>query len=222
MAKAAKKSAEIVALHGDISNSGEDSILSEAPYIASVRVVGVAPILFHRWQCDEVEIKSKLPPGSKGKKIDNIESYIHRDDNGIICLPGEYLRSTMIDPKNGAAKYRQDPRSPRKSALDVFRAGVQSLTPLAPIHLADGSLAEKWDFIDRRRAVVKGAGITRSRPGFSKGWSAEVQFLVISPGLIPPELLQDVLVDAGRLVGVADFRPSFGRFSIASFDVVED
>lgn len=216
------KTAEIVALHGDVSNSGEDTIVSEAPYAVSLKIVGVAPILFHRWQCDAVEAKRNAVKGSKEKTTDNVESYVYRNDDGIICLPGEYLRLTMIDKQNGAAKYRQDPRSPRKSALDLFRAGVQSLTPLAPLTTVNGELAEQWDFIDRRRVVVQKNAITRSRPGFSTGWSCEVQFLVVTPGLIPPALLQDVLTDAGRLVGCADFRPSFGRFSIAHFEILTD
>jgi hypothetical protein len=217
----AREKASVIALHGDVSNAGESTIVSDAPVICTVLITGTSPILFHRWQSDEVEAKSAVKKGSLAKKTDNIESYVYRDSSGNICLPGEYLRGSLIDPKNGAAKYRQDPRSPRKSALDLFRAGVQSLTDLAPIKCSSGTPATEWDFVDRRRAVVQRNGITRSRPGFDSGWSCEVHFLIITPGLIPPHLLHETLVDAGRLVGVGDFRPTYGRFAVNGFSMID-
>ena len=139
----------------------------------------------------------------------------------IICLPGEYLRGSLIDPKNCAAKYLPDPRSPRKSALDLFRAGVLALTDLAPITRADGSPADTWDYLDRRRVTVQRAGITRERPAFAAGWQATVVMLVATPQYIDPILLRQTLTQAGILVGVGDFRPSFGRFSVTSFELLD-
>lgn len=213
---------EVKALNGDLSNAGEETILLDAPYRAAVRITGDAPILFHRWQSDAVEAKAKAAKGSKAKKTDDIETYVYRNEAGVICLPGEYLRGSLIDPRNGAAKYVQDPRSPRKSALDLFRAGVISLTDLAPITRADGKLAAEWDYTDRRRVTVQRAGITRERPALNTGWSCEVIFLITTPVYIDPVLLRQTLTQAGRLVGVGDFRPSFGRFSVINFEVLSD
>ena len=126
----------------------------------------------------------------------------------------------MIDPRNGAAKYRQDPRSSRKSALDLFRAGVVSLTDLAPIVKADGEPADSWDYVDRRRVTVQRAGVTRERPALNAGWSATVQFMVLLPQYIDVRMLQQTLAEGGRLVGVGDFRPTFGRFSITRYEVI--
>ena len=36
---------------------------------------------------------------------------------------------------------------------------------------------------------------------------------------IPKDVLNDVLTNAGRLVGVGDFRPTYGRFQITGFKV---
>jgi hypothetical protein len=38
-----------------------------------------------------------------------------------------------------------------------------------------------------------------------------------TPRHISPSLLHAVLNDAGRLVGVGDFRPTFGRFLVKSY-----
>lgn len=210
------------ALGGDVSNAGEATIQLDAPYRVSVTVTGSSAILFHRWQSDAVEAKANAAKGSAAKKSDDTESYVWRDGDKVICLPGEYLRGSLIDPRNGAAKYRQDPRSPRKSALDLYRASVISLTDLAPITRADGSLATEWDYLDRRRVTVQRNGVTRERPAFAEGWSATVLFMCQSPTYVPPTALHAALNDAGRLVGVGDFRPSFGRFAVTAFEILAD
>lgn len=208
------------ALNDPTNDAAPDIELLE-PYVAEVEIEGAAAILFHRWSCEAVAEKAASAKGSKAKKTDNVESYVYRDHDGNIAIPGTYLVGSMIDPRNGAAKYRQDPRSPRKSALDLFRAGVVALTDLAPIY-ANGSTvpATTWDYLDERRVTVQRAGITRVRPAFLPGWRATVHLQVLTPEYIAPGMLQDVLTAAGRLVGVADFRPTFGRFRIARFEIL--
>lgn len=213
--------AEATALGVAQSNDGAPDIELLEPYVAEVEIEGAAAILFHRWSCEAVAEKAASAKGSKAKKTDNIESYVYRDHDGQIAIPGTYLVGSMIDPRNGAAKYRQDPRSPRKSALDLFRAGVVALTDLAPIY-ANGSTspASTWDYLDERRVTVQRAGITRVRPAFLAGWRATFHLQVLTPEYIAPGMLHDVLTAAGRLVGVADFRPTFGRFRIVRFEVL--
>jgi hypothetical protein len=180
-----------------------------APCVVTVTIEGTAPILFHRWSCEAVAEKAAAAKNSAAKKSDNIESYVYRNEAGEICLPGEYVRMAII----GAARYRQDPRSPRKSAMDLYKAGVVSLTELASLGCTD------WDYLDRRRVTVNRSGITRERPAMRAGWTAEFQMLINIPEYIPAQTLHSVLNDAGRLVGVGDFRPSYGRFLVKSFAV---
>lgn len=202
------------------TNDGVEDILSEAPFAVTVRITGTCPLLFHRWSNEAVAEKAAAKKNSVAKKTDNVESYVWRNDEGVICLPGLYLLGSMCDPRNGAAKYRQDPRSPRKSALDLFKAGVVALTDLAPIHSAKtNEPSTDWDYLDQRRVTVQRAGVTRVRPAFLAGWSAELMMLVQTPEYISPAFLHDVLTQGGKLVGVGDFRPTFGRFQIDRFDV---
>lgn len=195
-----------------VTNGAKAVIDSSVPYIANVQIVGVADLLFHRWNCEAVEAKGKAAKGSKAKKSDDIESYVYRDDAGLLCLPGEYLRQAVIH----AAKFRQDPRSPRKSAMDLFKAGVVTLTPLASLGTKD------WDYEHRCRVMIQRNGVTRCRPAMKAGWAINVDMLVNLPEYIPPDALQDVIVNAGRLIGLADFRPTYGRFAVRSFTVVVD
>lgn len=192
-----------------VTNDAAPDIIVGMPYIATVKIEGTAAMLFHRWSNEAVDEKGKAPKGSKAKKSDNVESYVYRTEKNEIGIPGEYLRQAIIH----AAKFRQDPRSPRKSAMDLFKAGVVSLTELA------GLGNDTWDYLDRRRAVVQRSAITRARPAFYKGWRAEFDLQVLVPEYIEPDALLDVIGQAGRLVGLADFRPTYGRFAVTEFTV---
>lgn len=209
---------------GTPSNDAEATLALERPYVVEFVIEGVAPFLCHRWSDDAVEAKAKAAKGSAAKKSDDIESYVWRDAGGQICVPGGYVQGAIAG-KEGAAKYQQDPRSSRKSALDLWKASISPLTDLAPFMVVNGAgkraPVKGWDYLDRRRAVVNGrSAITRVRPAFHAGWQATMQFQINMPHYIPPPLFHQVLVDAGRLCGVGDYRPTFGRFSVVRFEVV--
>lgn len=189
------------------TNDAAVDIEIAAPVIARFTLEGTSAMLFHRWSNEAVAEKAAAAKNSAAKKTDNIESYVYRDSTGELCLPGEYVRMSVIL----AAKYRQDPRSPRKSAFDLFKAGITSLTELSPLGVKD------WDYLDARRVMVQRNGITRQRPAMNQGWQAEFEFMINTPEYISSQLLHAVLTDAGRLVGVGDFRPTFGRFLVKSF-----
>jgi len=197
----------------DPSNGASGAIATERPYMALITISGTADLLFHAWNIEAIEEKAVAKKGSAMKKADAVETYVYRDVNNHICLPTEYLRMSMVK----AAKFKQDPRSPRKSAHDLFKAGVVSLTDLTPITTAAGNLTEQWDYIDKRRVMVQRNGITRHRPAFHKGWAATMVFLVTTPEYISPEFLHEVASMAGRFEGVGDFRPSYGRFRVTHF-----
>src|SRR6185369_1546715 len=195
-----------------VTNDAAESISFEEPYVVSVKIEGTTAIIFHRWSCEDVAEKSRASKNSKAKKTDNIESYVYRNDRGEICLPGEYLRLTICN----AAKFKQDPRSPRKSAFDLFKAGVVAVDELCPIN---GGVKD-WDFVDQRRMQIQRSSITRLRPAFAKGWTAECRFEILVHEYIDPQLFNEILVMGGRLIGTADSRPSYGRFQVNSYEVL--
>lgn len=195
-----------------VGNGAAGMIEMEKPYVVSFTIEGTAALLFHRYDPDSVEKKGKAAKGSKAKKEDDVDSYVWRNEAGELCLPAEYIRQAMIE----AARYKQDPRSPRKAARDLFKAGIVALAELASLGCKD------WDYLDRRRARPNHAGaITRVRPALLAGWTATFTFQVLLPEYIGPALFQEVLENAGRLIGVADFRPTFGRFRVVRFEVLE-
>lgn len=199
----------VVEVGGEVPTNGAAEIIRVSePYVVTARIKGVSDLLFHRWNCEAVEEKANAAKGSKAKKTDNIESYVFRNDEKEICLPGEYLRGAIVN----AAKFRQDPRSPRKSAMDLYKAGVVSLTPLASLGTT------RWDYEHRCRATIqKTSSVTRTRPAIKAGWEAEIELMVNLPEYIHPDALYEVIANAGRLIGVGDFRPTYGRFQLIQY-----
>lgn len=189
---------------GAPSNGAKATVSASNPYRLSVTIEGVAPFLFHRWNPESVEEKSRAAKGSKAKKEDDIESYVLRDAKGGLAIPGEYFRQSIIY----AAKFQQDPRSPRKSAMDLFKAGVVLLTEAASVG------KDTWDYLDKRRVQIQRNGVNRTRPALLKGWTATFELEVILAEYIARDLLLKTINDAGRLIGVGDFRPTYGRFQI--------
>jgi hypothetical protein len=196
----------------EVTNGGQEDIEVLSPYRAEIVVQGCADLLFHRWNCEAVEEKAKAAKGSKAKKTDNVESYVYRNDEGELCLPGEYLRQSMIC----AAKFRQDPRSPRKSAVDLMKAAIVNLTPLC------GLGTTEWDYEHKCRVQVQRNGVTRVRPAMKSGWGASFIMMVTLPEYVSPQFLNSLASEAGRIIGLGDFRPTYGRFQVTGFKVLED
>ena len=192
-----------------VSNDGEDVIEAGAPYTARVTAEGTAALLFHAWSVEAVAEKAAAAKGSKSKKTDAVESYVYRNSEGFICIPGEYFRQSII----GAAKYRQAPRSPRKSMVDLFKAGLIVVDELCSL----GS--KQWDYLDARRVKVQLSAITRLRPAFLAGWRATFRLEVLLPEYISPQTLNATIQQAGKLIGTGDFRPTFGRYAVVQFEV---
>ncbi len=204
------------------NHSGESTALSNttndalgtigltSPYIVEVDIEGTADILFHRWSDDAIAAKTSAAKGSAAKKTDDIDSYVWRCADNTIGIPGEYLRMAIVH----AAKFKQDPRSPRKSAMDLYKAGVISLTQLASLGKAD------WDYLDRRRVTIQRSAITRVRPAFLAGWKAQFLLQVNLPEYIGAADLLETVSQAGRIIGIGDFRPTFGRFQVVRWEVL--
>lgn len=199
-------SAKVIAIK-EPTDGGNETISHSEPYAVAVTVMGSADFLFHRWNAEAVDEKAKAAKNSKGKKTDDVESYVYRTDAGNLAIPGEYLRGSIIN----AAKFRQDPRSPRKSGMDLFKAAIVVTTPLADLGV------DKWDYLDKRRVMIQRNGINRVRPAMKAGWSCTFDLLVMLPEYVDRNALRETIESAGRLIGVGDFRPTFGRFGITEF-----
>lgn len=194
------------------TNGAKETIDLSRPYTALVTLQGIAPMLMHRWNVEAVEEKSKAAKGSKGKKTDDLESYVYRTDEGHLGLPGVNFHACLCE----AAKFYQDPRSPRKSLRDLAKAAIIAPGDVVPFA---GKLIG-WDYEDKRRVTVQRNGITRTRPALKEGWRITFEVTIALPEYMPEELLGRLVTDAGRLIGLGDFRPTYGRFVLAGLETV--
>jgi hypothetical protein len=193
-----------------VSNDAKKTIEMDVSYTLEVELEGIAPILFHRWSVEGVEAKSKAAKGSKAKKEDDLETYVYRNDKGELAIPSEYLRMSMV----AASKFKQDPRSPRKSAADLVKAGVVCTDELCSTGKRD------WDFIDQRRVMIQRNGITRCRPALYTGWKIHCKLNVVLPQYLPPQFMHELIQSAGMFCDLGDFRPTYGRFQVKEFRTV--
>lgn len=192
-----------------VSNGAAALIEMEREYIATVKIVGTAKLLLHGWNIESIEEKANSKKNSVKKKTDDIESYLYRNEKNQIIM---YTKNFCASIRTAGKKF-QDPTSPRKSMYDLLKAIVQ---PYDEYSLINGG-AKTYEYIDRQRVVIQRAGITRSRPAFYEGWEMEFRILISEPEYLSPDKLHEIITRAGRLEGIGDFRPSYGRYRIDNF-----
>ncbi len=211
-APAKRGSVEVTEIGGEVPTNGAEAVITMAkPVTVEVTIQGTCDMLFHRWNVEEVKAKADADKGSKAKKTDNPETMVYRNDSGEICLPNTYIKGALVK----AAKSYQDPRSPRKSLMDMAKAVILPLTRLASLGLT------KWDYEHQCRVNVQRNAVTRTRPAIKEGWKATFMIQLLRPQYIDSKMLMRLLVDAGELVGVGDDRPNYGRFQVVHFEPLQ-
>jgi hypothetical protein len=196
-----------------LTNGGAWVLEGESPVKVRVSIVGTAPIIMHAWNIESIDEKANAPKGSKAKKTDDIESYVYRTEDGFLGVPGTNFHAALIE----AGRRMQDPSSPRKSAKDLVRAAIVPLTVIAPFE----PHTKEWDYEDARRVTVQRAGVTRIRPAMHSGWKLTFELLITAPHYVSPPVLATLVNTAGLLIGLCDFRPTFGRFVPTGIEQLE-
>ena len=72
----------------------------------------------------------------------------------------------------------------------------------------------------REHGGKQGFGFRHAAAAVRAGWEVEFDLMVNLPEYVSPVLLNDVIGAAGRLIGLADFRPTYGRFQVINFSGV--
>lgn len=181
----------------------------------NVKVQGISPLLQHRYRfADEVEEAAKKRSGKKDYSLEWKAALYWSDDQGVI-QPAVHIESAMI---KAATNFIISGRG-KKTYKDLFKSAV-FVTPDFIPHGLKGTpekLVEQGKIlIDRRLVRVNNSGVERLRP-LIKDWS--LAFAVeIHDEQIAKDTVKQVLEFAGRYIGIGDYRPKFGRFTIVSFN----
>lgn len=190
-------------------------------YTVDVSVIGIAPLMQHRYPMPDFSASGKGGKKSTGSHDYTQEwrEYFYTDSDGNIYQPAEHFDAAI---KKAATNFKVTGKR-GKSYKDLVSASV-FISPDRIYHegfkVPDelDTDADKPLYIDYRPVVVQRARVPRARPTFKAGWKLDFEIQVIDDEM-PADILQDILTLAGKSVGIGDYRPRFGRFNVAHFEV---
>ena len=174
----------------------------KAGTILDVEIKGTRPLLMHA--------PNAIGLPASTKKVSNYDpeteaaSVLYKDKNGTICIPDMVVLGALRE----AAKEHKAPGKGRRSLKQFILSGIRIQPDMIPIS------PQEWS-VDARPVVIQRNRVMRWRPKFEE-WTLRFQVNIIDPGTISPTSLRNVLEDAGKFVGLCDFRPFFGTFSVLS------
>ena len=122
----------------------------------------------------------------------------------VPCLPGTVLEAAIV----GAGRTR---KMGKQVQSGVFVANDSPLMYEGPTDADE--LWKNEEFRLRCPAKVGTARIMRTRPKFSN-WSANVT-VSFHDSDIDGQTIEELMIVAGEIIGVGDWRPRFGRFNVS-------
>jgi hypothetical protein len=182
--------------------------------LIDVTISGVSPLLMNRFtekaQAAVEAGTSATLRGSKGTPREQAEDSAYRMPDGTLYLPGTAIFAAIIS----AGRFHKA----GKRALTTAR---ESIVPAAVfLQSVELSLKTKDFEVDSRPVVVPATGgrIMKHRPRLDT-WATSFT-LELDESVMEPKLLRVLVDDAGKKIGVGDFRPArkgpFGRFVVTN------
>lgn len=183
----------------------------------TMRLTGTAPLLMHSNM-----LADPLSPAAKAMKRISAKTKKTDDDHNAMRRI-EFDAALYLDPELGpylpgpnvakaflmAARIRKS--GPKVERGLILVSEVNSLSYAGP-----RDVQGLWDANFRQTVPVKIGGrstVMRCRPMFLN-WECTVDAL-LNPSQLPPDELVSIAEDAGHMIGVGDWRPWHGRFSVA-------
>jgi len=109
-----------------------------------------------------------------------------------------------------------------KTYKDLVKAAVYVDPDMIPLNVQipenPTSNPLKPFYVDIRPVIISRARVLRARGALTKGWELSFTISVIDDQLAST-VLKEILDEAGRAIGIGDYRPRFGRFLTTRFEV---
>ena len=184
-----------------------------------VTIEGLTPLLMNRFtEAAEIAVSSGTRAsikGSKGTPREQAAPKAYADTDGNLYLPGPNIFSCIIAAgafhKAGKSKV-----TTMKSSL--IPAGITVRELVCPLN------TKEWE-VDSRSVVIPSTGgrVMCHRPRIDH-WSTSFT-LEVDTEMFAPNFVRLLVDDAGKKVGLGDFRPSrkgpFGRFVVTNWQDAE-
>jgi len=191
---------------------------------AMVRIDGVSPLLIH-----SSGLANPMNPwAQKISKIAPKRANQRTEQDLLDLIEYEFQGGLYFDDEIGAhipsvnlEGLIRDGAKAQKGGKKVT-AGLQVDPDMVPL-IYDGprtreGLFQDKRFVDVRPVKLNGKStVMRARPRFDQ-WSLEFMVQVFTD-VLSLTLVHEALDTAGRLKGLGDFRPKFGRFVVKEFEV---
>tara|TARA_R110000868_G_scaffold20806_3_gene87477 strand:- start:1787 stop:2359 length:573 start_codon:yes stop_codon:yes gene_type:complete len=183
----------------------------------NIKFIGTMPLLMHNGRmsdpCDPMTIALAKITKTRGK-TESTHADIRRAEwmgaiytcptTGVVGVPSDMALACLIEGS-------------RKSKLGKSAsAGILEAKDFYPLTY-DGpkgidALYDDGRFVDTRGVKVQRARVQRTRPIF-RAWSLSVS-LMVDTDVMEVDQVFSAAEAAGKLVGIGDFRPRFGRFDV--------
>lgn len=191
-----------------------------------VTIEGITALLMNRFtEAAEVAVSGGTSVsfrGDKGTPREQAAAKRYADQDGNLYLPGPNIFAAII----AAGTFHKAGKSKLTTMkTSLIPAGVMVEDLVCPLHTADGEPIRDWE-VDSRSVVIPSTGgrIMCHRPRVD-AWACTFT-LDIEKDMFTPNLIRAVIDDAGKKIGVGDYRPQrkgpFGRFVVKQWNVVED
>ena len=187
------------------------------------KIVGTAPLLMHNGRLaskDDPFAQAISEVSAKRAKVSadyeemarlEFLGGLYTTEDGVVCIPG-YVFEAAIIGKGGAARKE---RSGKEAAASLYVTDDVPLSyngPALPQDLWGYKVGDKQPFVYKSLVRVQGSRITRTRPIFRQ-WSANIR-LEFDDEQLDEAQVRRWLDVAGAQVGLGDWRPKFGRFTV--------
>lgn len=189
----------------------------------SVKITGIRPLVMHNGlladPTNPFVIASKKITSKGSKKMTEAD---HKERDRLEWMGGLYFSEEigLMIPSDNIERCIQEGGKKSRIGKDVQAAVFVSEPEIKIEHDAIKCRTKEQLFTDERQRFTLRKGvkvqlsrIIRVRPMIPTGWTASFT-LEFDESIINPANLHQALVDAGALVGLGDWRPKFGRFTV--------
>lgn len=167
----------------------------------SVEIRGTRPLLMHKYE--PVEQSARTKRGTIPNPEDEAKKSLYQKEDGTVFVPSMWIEGALT---NAAKEFKM---MGRRTYRDTVRASVV----VDPLEIP---IQPQAYVVDRRSAVIQRARILRARPRWDV-WSLAFK-IQVSDERIREANLKEFLEEAGRTVGIGDYRPKFGLYSVEKFE----
>jgi len=179
-------------------------------------IEGIAPLLQHRYLFkDEIEASAKKRSGA----VDYSEEWkkaLYWDKKEGLYQPATHIEGCLIK----AAVNFQITGKRKKTYKDLMKSVVfvkPEAIPYGYKEKTPEALLESGKIqIHKSTVVIQRARVERLRPMLPPGWKLEFSIEVCDEQFLKDALVE-ILNYGGRFVGISDYRPRYGRFSVLKF-----